>query len=467
MTQKKVYQKEYTINIKYDDNTDQVIRAVEGQTLVDVLQQHQIPITTNCGGRMKCDSCKVKLVDQNESVRSCQYILTENLTIELPASLKRESDNIVTAHIQAPTHATTRYGIAVDIGTTTLGFALVDMDSGNTIETYGAFNEQRRHGADVSSRILYGSNEAGLAELQGIIIANLLDGFRHLNASSKSIVGVALSGNTTMLHLLQGLDPKPLGEYPFTPVDVIGGSFPFQDVFQDDLYDCMVEITPCASAYIGSDVVVGAAYLNVDRSAAYQLLVDLGTNGEIVLGNNEYLYSTSTAAGPAFETSFRRQGVNSTKGIDLIADGLRRGFIKKDGRLADRFLSSGLTNQDGVIIDQKTIRDIQLAKGAICAGIKVLVETYDISYNEIESVYLAGGFGFHLTLENAVYIGLIPAELKRKFKIAGNTSLQGTIRYLCQEKFREKTQDLARKIINLDLANEEKFRKKFIDHLNF
>lgn len=467
MTQKKACQKEYIINIIYDDNSNQVISGRAGRTLVDVLQEHQIPIVTNCGGQMKCDSCKIKLVHQKQYVRSCQYHLNEDITIELPSTIKEEHNRIITTQIQKAADSMTHYGIAVDIGTTTLGFALVDLNSGSTIETYGAFNEQRRYGADVSSRILYGSNKDGLAELQDIILTNLLDGFKQLKVDLKQVAKVALSGNTTMLHLLRGLDPKSLGEYPFTPVDIDSKSLSFYDVFHNNLCECMVEITPCASAYIGSDVVVGAAHLSLDRSHAYQLLVDLGTNGEIVLGNNEHLYSTSTAAGPAFETSFRRQGINSTKGIDLIADGLRRGFIAKDGRLADRFLSQGLVDQSGVIIDQKTIRDIQLAKGAICAGIEILTGTYNVSYNEIESVYLAGGFGFHLTVENAIYIGLIPKPLKHKFKVAGNTSLQGTIRYLCEKKFNEHVNSLAKKIKNLDLANEENFQEKFIKCLDF
>lgn len=463
------------ITIHYDDQTKTTVDALKEETVLQALHRNAIPLAANCGGMGRCGVCKIMVMEEDEFTLACKYQLKHDINIKLNKSAANQSDSIVLSgaakDVVLPKKESSKkvdLGLAIDIGTTTIGFTLISMESGDVIKEYGCMNSQRIHGADVSSRITFSQSKDGLVLLKNMVCQDIIKGIRELTNHPESISHIAIAANTTMLHLLQGLSPKSIGEYPFIPLDVKGGDYSFQEIFQEDICaNATVSILPCASAYIGADLTVGARFLGMGLKNDIDLLVDLGTNGEMILGNKDRLLSTSTAAGPAFEASFKTQGIKGSRMIDLIAQARRRGLIDKKGLITRRYFETGIPCDDKSVIDQNTIRDIQLAKGAICAGIKILLERYGITPMDVRNVYVAGGFGFHLQIDNAIYIGLLPKNLKGKYKIAGNTSLLGAAAYLQHADFRIETQKIADTIENIDLANETNFHEVFLKEMDF
>lgn len=327
--------------------------------------------------------------------------------------------------------------IAVDLGTTSVELAIIDK-SGYIVDTSYFKNPQSLYGRDVITRINTAVRDKSFIKtMKDLLIASLKEHINKLvttnNLYVSSINKVCISGNTTMISILLEYDLEELGSYPFNhklDKSVIVDS---KDLFNNELsLNCPVILTGCSSAFIGGDVLSGLFYIeNKYDAKEYDsyLFLDLGTNGEMVLYDGENYYSTSCACGPAFEASSRCENVYGSTLIDAIAMGIKAGKISREGILEDTFLQSGLDIM-GVHISADILREILLAKAAIKTGIEILIKESNIDISNINNVYIAGGFGFYLNIENATYIGLIPEYLSNKIKIVGNTSLKGAIRIL-------------------------------------
>jgi uncharacterized 2Fe-2S/4Fe-4S cluster protein (DUF4445 family) len=394
------------------------------------------------------------------------------------------------------------YGLGIDIGTTTIAFALVELTTGAVRKTLSVLNSQRRYGADVISRIQKGG-EGQLQELQEMIRADISrEIFNMCETESDSVVQLVIAGNTTMLHLLLGLRADSLALFPFNPVTT-----EFVQLRSTELFgvspDCDVTLLPSVGAFMGADVVAGMVYCRMQHSHGVTLLIDVGTNGEVVIRGKDCVLCVSTAAGPAFEGANISWGTGSVPGaidkfdmrgtevdfntignvppvgicgsgvVDIVAVCLRKGLVDRTGRfVSDEMGQEGLKiartySGEWISFTQKDLREFQLAKAAIRCGIEILVQEFGCHWDEVTTVYLAGGFGTRMDTENAIEVGLFPAELQGKIRSVGNSSLGGIVHYMLYRESRLAVAELVRAATVLDLSKHPSFNDLFMSRLMF
>lgn len=369
--------------------------------------------------------------------------------------------------------------IAVDLGTTTIAMQLMTIDTGQIVDTYCEMNPQRRYGADVLSRIKASCEGAG-ESLQQMVIEVLERGVvrfeERLSERNAVIKGMCIAGNTTMEHLLMGYDVSSLGASPFMPVEI-----GLQE-YKHSAWKFPVWLTPGISAFVGGDIVAGLYALEMlpgvqdsglhaeqekDAPAA-TLLIDLGTNGEMAITDGSRMIVTATAAGPAFEGG-AGAGVVGSDMIACTASLLRQGILDETGLLAEPYFTEGITvGEPAVRLCNRDIRDLQMAKAAVRAGIEILWKK--MGEPEISRVYLAGGFGYYLDVEAAFCIGLLPTHMRGKVESVGNTSLAGAFR-IGRDLWRHKTdkETLERGLSHIEcvnLAEQDKFEELYVRYMN-
>lgn len=411
------------------------------------------------------------------------------------------------------------YGVAIDIGTTTLAAYLIDLNTGERLAVQPVLNPQKSFGGDVISRIKHTiDNIDGLEELHSLIISAVNECITELCRTSKisqdEIYAVTLVGNTTMTHFLLKVSAKHIATAPFIPAVTSMVSIKASELGIYINQFGLVNVLPCVSAYIGADTVGAVLSTGFYEEEAISLLVDLGTNGEIVLGNKDILFACSAAAGPAFEGANIRNGVGSIAGaiskvslvnginystignsepvgicgtglVDAIAQMLEIGLIDETGRLDTSWepidikldsLKKNIIKADGInafaltdkiAITQKDIREFQNAKAAIAAGINVLVKEAGISFEQIENVYLAGGFGSYINVDNALKLGMIPGQLKGKVKSVGNAAGQGAIEGLVSTDSLATANEISKGIKYIELSASKDFNDFYIDCMLF
>lgn len=378
--------------------------------------------------------------------------------------------------------------IAVDLGTTTIAMQLMDIHTGAVIDTYCALNPQRSYGADVLSRI----QAAGMGharELREGVWKVLKDGVeRFSHAAIYSIKCMCIAGNTTMEHLLMGLPTESLGKSPFIPAETgLQQCMMFRDDRMGaDVPNPSVYITPCISAFVGGDIVAGLYHchlLNILKEEAVPrkesdsggavLFIDLGTNGEMAITDGNRMIVTATAAGPAFEGG-AGASVQGSDMIALTASLLAQGLIDETGLLAEPYFETGITvplpdREEQIYLTQKDIRDLQMAKAAVRAGIEILWEK--MGHPEITKVWLAGGFGYYLNVEAAVVTGLLPERVRKVTCAAGNTSLAGAFKIgrdlITHRVSKESLEQMLCRIESINLAKQEEFESLYLANLNF
>lgn len=357
-----------------------------------------------------------------------------------------ESKACVTENFKIEEKKSGRYIIAVDLGTTTIAMQLREAATGAVADTYCEMNPQRRYGTDVLARI-QASVEGQGKELRELVCGVISRGCRQF-ANCGEITCMCVAGNTTMEHLLLGYDVEGLGKSPFMPKETglqilspaglfSGLTDALGEELSCDLWenaDFPIYIAPCFSAFVGGDIVAGLYMLglfgpetarNEGKTAAGRqtvLFVDLGTNGEMAITDGRRMIVTATAAGPAFEGDGSMIG---TDRIALTAQLLRRGILDETGLLAEPYFTEGvrIEGQKEHYFKQEDVRALQMAKAAVRAGVEILWEM--MGRPEIGRVCLAGGFGYYLDVEAAVFIGLLPAYMRGRVQAVGNTSLAG------------------------------------------
>lgn len=454
-----------TVVIQMDSNT-KTLYVKEGSLLLSVLRENGIIQDAPCGGKGTCGGCNVKT--SLGEVLACQYCLTEDITIY--RSEKKDFEAILMKGERKESLSEDDiskkkdgYGIAIDIGTTTLGFALKDLHDGHMLAQWGCTNSQGQYGADVASRIVACETKEGLQKLSKCVCEDIKKGIRVLleqaNLDRKQLNQIVIVGNAVMLHILQGISPVPIGKAPFHVPE------PSMKRVQIDQTD--VILFPHAGAFIGGDIVAGVTYLKLFESDRLNMLIDLGTNGEMVLGTKDHLIAAATAAGPAFENCFRSTGTTGSKVLDLLVLNARRRILSNDGSLKPAYREKGIPGGPGLWITQSQIREIQLAKGAIRTGIELLMKTYGCEPSDINRVYLAGGFGFYLNMISAVKTGLLPADFQDKIKVVGNTALSGAFFALGNETLLLNANRVAKKIDCRNLAEFPDFQKKYLEEISY
>lgn len=418
------------------------------------------------------------------------------------------------------------YGTAFDIGTTTVAAYLHDLNTGKCVAVSSMLNPQRKFGADVIARISYTmqSNENRI-EMQNLIIncINELTGklVQQSKISHVDIYTAVFTGNTTMLHLLMGLDAANIAVSPFIPVTTNLQHFSSKALGLSINEHGVGVAFPGVSAYVGGDTVAAILSSGMYDKDEISLLIDIGTNGEIVLGGKDWLLACSTAAGPAFEGANIKNGVGGVTGaidtigagpafeyttigntspvgicgsgiIDAIAQLLDAEIIDETGRLADedeaeqlgKGYSDRLITVDGVrsfilasegekgsgaqiVITQKDIRELQNAKAAIAAGIETLIKQSGNGHDAIKKVYLAGGFGSKINIDSALKIGLLPRSLENRIEAIGNASGTGAAEGLLSESMLKLSEKLKLKVKYIELSASADFVEKYVDNMFF
>jgi uncharacterized 2Fe-2S/4Fe-4S cluster protein (DUF4445 family) len=389
------------------------------------------------------------------------------------------------------------YGIALDIGTTTLAFELFDLTDGARRATFSAVNSQRAFGADVISRIsraTLGAANALHTYIKEDIRRGVMHILSHTDVSADVVRRMVIAGNTTMLHLLFDLPCHTLGVYPFTPVVISGQTTRFEF-----LPNCEVLSLPGISTFVGADIVAGIYCLGgVDKNKTF-LLIDLGTNGEMALVHRGKVWVASTAAGPAFEAGNISKGVPSVEGaitsaqfeqklngftyttindappigicgtgvVDITAELVRHKRVDEAGRLDDVYPDKAIEIAPNIAFTQKDIREVQLAKSAVRAGMEILLESAGCITNEINHVYLAGGFGYRLNPRSAEALGLFPPGLADKVRAVGNTALGGAAKSLVSKSSTLETEAIAALATEVSLSAHPRFNDLFMEYMLF
>jgi uncharacterized 2Fe-2S/4Fe-4S cluster protein (DUF4445 family) len=409
------------------------------------------------------------------------------------------------------------FGVAFDVGTTTLVGTLMNLKTGMAAAVKSTLNGQAPYGADVISRISHGMSGPGaIAELQAAVVGTmngiLDDLYREAGVSAQRTYEAVVVGNSTMLHLLLGVDPAPIGVMPFTPAFIEALTVPVREVGLNIHPHGYVQTLPALGAYVGADIVAGVLATGVAREDRLRLFVDVGTNGEIVIGNSQRALATAAPAGPAFEGSQIRCGMRATDGaiegvhlgasvdlqviggdipaqgicgsglVDAVAQLLNVGLLDHSGRMRsaeeapDHPLSDRLIMVDGVrafllaegvYLTQRDIRELQFAKGSIATGIKVLMDIFEVTADDLEEVFLGGSFGSYLNPESAKIIGLVPAVDVDKIIAVGNSAGEGAKIALLSYRERQVAYDLTTRIEYVELSGRADFNDSFVSVLAF
>lgn len=460
---------------------DLSVMVAEGSTILQAQIAAGIRPDAPCGGNGNCGKCKVML--DGQEVLACQTIVNRNMAVTVK---QEENVNVLTSGLSVQTlpDGESSYVLAFDIGTTTVVVYLLDGHSGVLLAQESCLNPQSQFGADVISRIQYYLSGKGKALNSCIRTAleELADQVCQKAKISPSDIGAAaIAGNTAMHHLLMDIDPQPLVTPPYMPA-----------VF-DAIEKNGTRILPNIAGFVGGDTVGCMVSTRLDKQEKLTLLVDIGTNGEMVLGNNHRRIACSTAAGPAFEGAKISCGMRGARGavdhvwlengeikyhvigdttpkglcgsglLDLVAVLLDTGILDESGYLEEK----KYTLCESVVLTQKDIREVQLAKAAIRAGIELLAEQFGVEVSDIQQVWLAGAFGNYLNPASACRIGMIPPVLQSRIQSIGNAAGEGAkLCALSRAEFAY-SQILARETEFLELASLPNFQDCYVDSLEF
>jgi uncharacterized 2Fe-2S/4Fe-4S cluster protein (DUF4445 family) len=503
-----------------------------GISVLEAIRAGAQPLRAPCAGRGTCGKCRVRIHASAESVALEPHTpleLEQLSASELAAGIRlaclarfaANGEVAVEVHDECLAIAVEEFDVrfdpavrqaaiaagqplrvAIDIGTTTLAVCLVDAQSEAVLSVRTEANAQKSWGSDVVARIQAVCDKAGaLTAMQKTIVRQLdrlID--EQLRASGRAAgeLGlVAVAGNTVMLHLLVGADPTGMARLPFRPAFLESRRLPASACgFK---LDCELVLLPGISPFVGADITAGILSTGLHRAQVMELLLDIGTNGEIVLGNAQAMFATATAAGPAFEGAQISHGCPGVAGaldhagegaegfwyttindapllgicgsglLDLAAWLRRSGALDETGYLdlpgGDEVFRPD--PQSAIMLNQRDIRQLQLAKGAIAAGVELLCRRAGIGIEDIGRVHLAGGFGTFMRPASALDIGLLPASLAGKVRAAGNTALKGALLAVSAAQAVDECAAIASRTESVDLAGDPGFQTAFAECMLF
>ncbi len=405
-------------------------------------------------------------------------------------------------------------GLAIDIGTTTIVLYLVNLDDGSLVDACSTYNSQIRIGDDVITRIVYATESGGVAELQEIVVNDLntllLSLAEKHGVRLDEIESAVVAGNTTMTHLFWGLPPGYIREEPYTPTVNFFPLWPAKTVGLKIADLAPIYTMPCVASYVGGDIVAGVLASGMHRRSGISLFMDIGTNGEIVVGNREWLVTAACSAGPCFEGSGIRHGMRATEGaieavaidhstlapavrvigngppigicgsgmIDAVTELFLAGALDRKGnfiierapgriREGDEGLEFVIGSNGGrdIVLTEVDIENILRAKAALFAGVSLLLKKVGLALDSIERVYIAGGFGNYLNVEKAIVMGMLPDLPRDKFRFLGNTAIAGAYLCLLSAEKRAEAEEIARKMTNVELSVSKRFMDEYLSAL--
>jgi uncharacterized 2Fe-2S/4Fe-4S cluster protein (DUF4445 family) len=411
-----------------------------------------------------------------------------------------------------------RYGAAVDIGTTTLVVYLVNMSNGRVVDTASLYNPQVKCGDDVITRIVYATEKNGLKELQSLAvdsISSLLKDLANRHGIDPGMIDyVVAAGNTTMNHLFYGINPQYIREEPYIPTATFFPLIRGKSIGLSIDPQAIVYALPNVASYVGGDITAGVLVSQMHRQEQVSLFIDVGTNGEIVLGNREWLVTAACSAGPAFEGSGIKFGMRAMEGaieeveidprthevnyrvigdakpigicgsgmIDALAEMYLSGVIDQKGKIREEIRSKRIRRGDNgleyvlawrvesainkeIVLTEVDLDNLIRAKAAIYAGFGTLLVHMGMSFADVDRVFIAGGFGRYIDVERAVTIGLLPDLPVEKFQFLGNTSIMGAYFSLMCDKLRHEAEDIARRMTYVELSVSRNFMDEYMSAL--
>jgi len=512
------------------------ITVHRGETILEAAARAGIIINTPCGGKGVCKKCIVELQPSRKRVCACQYGIEEDLFVKIPARSRFFEHKILTKGLETElicepdvykkyltsSSEKKNLGLAVDIGTTTVVVKLVDMISGSTLSTNAALNPQVKYGDNVVSRISYADTQEKLTELHKQIIGCINDLTtaicKKYDCRQQDIFEACAVGNTAMNHIFLKLPVQQLGIAPYKPAQYQACTKKPREIPVAMNSAGSIYTPPNIAGFVGSDIIAVALAADIDGFSENSLIIDIGTNGELLLAKDDKIYAASCAAGPALEGAGISCGSRAAEGaieavyvnqndidfdvigsveptsicgsglLDAAAILADLGIIDSTGRFVEReklaHLDDAITsriskmdnqtvfllaenNGEKIYVSQADIRQIQLAKAAVRAGIHFLQQKLEIKQSEIKHVYVAGAFGNYINLESAQKIGLLPNVPEQVFHFIGNAAATGAQMMLLCSEYRKKAENLANKIEYVEIAYEKSFEIVFAQSMAF
>lgn len=518
------------------------LKSTPGRRLMEILVENNILLRSDCGGKGKCGKCLVNVITPKEEAglkTACTLEVTQDMGIEIPETSLYPAHIITKASVNLPESFLRSdpgdidplaIGIAVDLGTTTIAVYLINIRERRILSSLSVKNPQAIYGDDVMNRIsAIGNFPESLVHLQGFAVRAIEWGINSLldalELDDKRLQQMVVVGNPTMIHIFCGVDPKSIGVSPYDPV--------FKDARQSSsqkigfgFRDIPVYTLPQVSGFLGGDILAATLACDLANQPFGTLLVDMGTNGELMLKGKNGLFGTSCATGPAFEGASLSSGMQAVPGaidsveinpetgiatlsviknnrgkeipptgicgsgvISVVAQLLKTSIMMPDGRLNKAFVSPALEmdggtprayvlapkaptdpsdlagTQGAVTFLQKDIRAVQLGKSALITGIEFLCRAAGINFPS--RILIAGAFGSHLEKEDMLALGILPPIEPDRIESIGNAAGTGAIMALCDEQSREKIEALAADVTVVDLALSAEFQDRFIESLGF
>lgn len=522
------------------------IAVAEGITLLQAAREVGLNLEAPCDGRGSCGKCRVRVSGQLAPPDDFEVSQLGNL---LSSGTRLACRTKIYGAVQAQIESNGResfvaltearssqwsfdppvrnryqagcpcYGIALDIGTTSIAAELIDLVNGQSLGMEACLNPQTEYGGDVLTRISFAAEHTnGTQMLQAKAVEGICNLIERLTAvhgiGREDIYEMTVAGNTTMLHLFLGVSPQSLAQAPFRPAFTQQVDVNPETVGVHMAKGGVITLLPSAAAFIGADIVAGLLAVRRGFFSGTTLFIDIGTNGEIVVSKNGKLAAASSAAGPALEGMNISCGCRAEAGameavaiddnyninidvigaaplrgicgsglIDLIAELVRCGLIEPNGRFARKnklptVLVSRLvdinerpafmvSDEGRIYLSQKDVRQVQLAKGAIAAAIDLLLQKLNITYADIEEILVAGAFGAHLKPSSLIGIGLLPPECQEKIRFVGNTAKEGAKAVLLNQQAASDVVALAQAIEVIDLSCQPEFQDCFIKALSY
>lgn len=463
----------------------------------------------------------IEVVNISSSVAGVKHIsdVLRDSDFRVTVTIACKDDHLEILSIEPGDTSSNNYGFAFDIGTTTVAGQLLDMNSKEPLGGMISFNRQAAYGSDVITRIIYAQSADGLDNLSSTVVDNINDIVEHLCAASSvrasDVNSFMFAGNMTMMHLLLGIDPSNIRRAPYIPAAT---SFPAIHPSELGIKanpKGLCSFLPGVSSYIGGDIVSGVLACGLHEAEELTILIDIGTNGEVVLGNREWMMGAAASAGPAFEGSGLKCGMKAVKGavqkvaidenldvnastidsspargicgsgyIDLLCQMLKRKVIGRNGKI-DPTLKSGRIRKTGtglefvvvfadkseggrdIVIDEDDIDNLKRSKAAIYSAIIALLRKIDTDVSGVKKIYIAGGFGNYLNIENSVFIGLLPDTDRGVYEFIGNSSLAGARMSLLSHEAYTKAFDIHKGITYVDLSGEPNYMDEYVASLFF
>ncbi|MEG1824756.1 MAG: ASKHA domain-containing protein [Cloacibacillus sp.] len=497
-----------------------------------------VDISHPCGGKGICGKCRMAVGGTSQPYTETEMrILTADErknNIRLACQIKPEAGMTValvdradesmqilhglgcgTEMVVEAAFSHANLGVALDIGTTTLVAYLIDTVRAAVLAVTSAVNPQTMYGDDVISRISYiVDNPEGLVVLNKKLIHTVNDMIRNLleknGAQPVNLSQIIVSGNTTMEHIFAAVDPQSIGRAPFRPPFISLNEIKASSVGLNVVPNAKVSFIPNISGFVGGDITSGIFYSGMVESEKLSLLIDIGTNNEMALGNSSYLLCCSAAAGPALEGAKISQGMRASSGaidtvaiineevdctiignrppkgicgsglVDAIALMINEKIIETNGKFASlsqgslyhrmdrrnkRFLLTNTT--DPIYITQKDIREIQLAKSAIATGIEIMLQEAGKDLKEVEKIYMAGAFGNYINIHNAQTVGMLPMISDKKIHPIGNSSGLGAMKLLCYPQGLKRCCEISEMATHIELATHKSFQELFVKNMLF